>query len=675
MTTTQDIARILELRRIITAHDYNYYVLNRPEISDAEYDRLMQELIALESKYPETVTPDSPTQRVGSDLTKTFPTVRHLVPMISLSNTYNQGELTEFDRRVRELLEGASYDYICELKLDGVAISLIYEDGALIRGVTRGDGETGEDITPNIKTIRSVPLRLPEAMPLQGRIEIRGEALMFRNDFLEMNRRRAENGETVFANPRNATAGTLKLQDPREVARRPMKFFAYYIRMPDAGHNPVTHLEGLERLKFLQVPVVPEYRRCADIEEVFEYCRYLEKRRDDLPFEIDGAVIKVNNLRHQEILGSTAKSPRWAIAYKFKAQEAQTVIKDILLQVGRTGVIAPVAECEPVLLAGSTISRVTLHNEDFIREKDIRIGDTVIIEKGGDVIPKVTSVVTGKRPPKTVPFKFPKECPVCGAAISKTEGESAWRCDNPSCDAQIKRRIEHFCSRDAMDIASFGEAVIAMLVDRGLIRDAGDLYYLKYDDLVALERMGPKSAQNLMTAVEKSKTQSLERLIYGLGIRFVGEESAKDLARHFRTLDALLLATADELSQIPGIGERTAASIAGFFRNTENKKIIKKITDAGVNVSYRASGASSSEPTLSGKIFVLTGTLPNYARHELKRMIEERGGKVASTVSKNTDYLIAGSDPGSKLDKAKTLGIPVLDEESFLKLINSDKVS
>ena len=657
--------KVRSLRSLIDQHDYKYYVINQPDITDQEYDRLMRELIELETTHPEWITPDSPTQRVGSDLTKNFPTVLHLQPMMSLSNTYSKEELMEFDRRVEDILEGNKYEYVCELKFDGVAISLIYENGYLIRGVTRGDGEKGEDVTTNLKTIRSIPLRIDGTLSL----EVRGEVLMYRKDFLQMNQRRTEAGEAAFANPRNSSAGTLKIQDPKEVASRPLKFFSYYLRSLDSSSHFKSHFDSLKELEKLKFPVMKAYGLCKNIEQVFDFCKEWEAKRDTLPFDIDGVVVKVNLLRQQETLGATAKSPRWAIAYKFKAQQARTKVNGITLQVGRTGVVSPVAELEPVFLAGSTISRVTLHNEDFIREKDLRVGDTVVIEKGGDVIPKISEVLMEKRPPSSKRFSFPAKCPICSSELIKAEGESAWRCENIACDAQVKKRIEHFCSRNAMDIENLGEAVVAQLVDHHLVNDFSDLYFLTLEPLVELERMGQKSASNLISGIEKSKHRSLEKLIYALGIRFVGEESAKDLAKYFKTLNALIKADVDELLQIQGIGERTARSVVAFFKNPKNIAVVAKLIKAGINTKLTSSSTEQVAQTLAGKVFVLTGTLPTFSRDEAKKMIEDRGGKTSGSVSKKTDYVLAGDEAGSKLAKAKELGVVILDENGFAKML------
>lgn len=661
------INKVKSLRILIDQHDYQYYVMNQPVISDAEYDELMHELIELETKHPELVVPESPTQRVGSDLTKTFPTVRHLQPMMSLSNTYSKEELVEFDRRVGELLEGFQYEYVCELKFDGVAVSLIYENGFLVRGVTRGDGEKGEEVTVNLRTIRSIPLHISSTT----RLEVRGEVLMYRDDFIQMNQRRTEAGEAAFANPRNSSAGTLKILDSKEVASRPLKFFSYYLRSLEPRSNFKSHFESLKELEKLKFPVMKAYGLCKDINQVFDFCREWEEKRDTLPFDIDGAVIKVNNIKQQETLGATAKSPRWAIAYKFKAQQARTKVLGITLQVGRTGVVSPVAELEPVFLAGSTISRVTLHNEEFIKEKDIRIGDAVVIEKGGDVIPKISQVLVKKRPASAKQYTFPTYCPVCDSEIVKTEGESAWRCENIACDAQVKKRIEHFCSRDAMDIENLGEAVVAQLVDHHLIKDIADLYYLQLEPLTELERMGKKSASNLIDGIEKSKHRSLEKLIFALGIRFVGEESAKDLAKYFKTLHALMHANAEDLVRIQGIGQRTANSAVHFFKNVKNTAVIDKLIKAGVNTVLTSSSAIQAPQIFAGKTFVLTGSLPTYSRDDAKKMIEERGGKISGSVSKKTDFVLAGEEAGSKLTKAKELGVTIIDEREFMKMVEA----
>ncbi len=666
MTVESAEKEIARLRRVLDEHNYRYYVLNQPSIADEEFDRMMTRLIELENAHPSLITPESPSRRVGSDLTKNFPTVRHVQPMMSLSNSYDEQDLAEFDRRVRELLEGASYEYLCELKFDGVAISLIYERGRLVRGLTRGDGEQGEDVTPNLRTIRSIPLEIRK--PVAESFEVRGEVLMYRTDFQALNQRRIDAGEAPFANPRNSSAGTLKLQDPREVATRPLRFLSYYLRTLGRRESLASHEDGLHALEEMRFPVMKTARKCPSLDAVMDYCREWESKRNDLPFDIDGVVVKVNKLSQQEILGATAKSPRWAIAFKFKAQQVETRVTDIALQVGRTGTISPVAELEPVFLAGSTISRATLHNEDFIREKDIRVGDYVWIEKGGDVIPKVTQVIESKRPSSARPFQFPTTCPVCGHEI--TRDESSRRCENLSCDAQVKRRIEHYSSRHAMDIANLGEAVVAQLVDAGLIHDCADLYMLKKSALVELERMGDKSAQNLLDAIEDSKSRSLERLLFGLGIRFVGEESAKDLAAHFKSLEVIQQANEAELLAVDGVGEKMAGSIAAFFRNPDSKRVLAKLVRAGVATRYREDPqAAGIRQVFAGKTFVLTGTLPTLSREEASKWIEWRGGKVSGSVSKKTDFVLAGEDAGSKLAKARELGVTVIDEETFQRMM------
>ncbi len=662
----KDKETVAVLRKKIETLDYQYYVLNSPSISDEEYDGLLRELADLEAAHPELMSPDSPTQRVGSDLTKNFPTVRHIQPMMSLSNTYDESELKDFDRRVKSILDGENYEYVCELKFDGVAMSLIYKDGTLIRGVTRGDGDEGEEVTANLKTIRSIPLKIDN--PKYADVEIRGEVLMYRDEFIQMNARRAEAGEMTFVNPRNSSAGTLKLQDPREVALRPLKFFSYYLRELLPAKNIRSHFDSLNILKELRFPVMNVYQKCADIGEVFEFCKGWESKREELPFEIDGVVIKVNSFKQHDILGATAKSPRWAIAFKFKAQQVETRVKDITLQVGRTGIVSPVAELDPVFLAGSTISRVTIHNEDFIREKDIRIGDFVVIEKGGDVIPKIVRVVLKKRKKFTHPYLFPKACPICNSPISKVDGEAAWRCDNLSCAAQVKRRIEHFASRNAMDIENCGEAIVHQLVENKLIKDYADLYYLSKESLLSLERWGEKSSDNFLSGIEKSKKRSLEKLIFGLGIKFVGEESAKDLARRFKSLDQVMQASEEDLLQIEGIGERTAKSVGAFFSNKANRGVLQKLIRAGINVNH-ISDSVDKPPLLKGITFVLTGTLPTLGRGEAKKMIEDYGGKVSGSVSSKTNFLLSGEDAGSKLDKARELKVTIIDEEEFHKMI------
>ncbi len=660
--------RIEELRRLINKYDYEYYVLAQPSISDYEYDQLMKELEALEKAHPELITPDSPTQRVSGQPIKEFPTVQHRKPMLSLANTYNEMEFREFDQRVRQALPGETVEYVTELKIDGIAISLHYENGRFVRGVTRGDGLQGDDITPNLRTIRSIPLVVRNVQNVPEFFEVRGEIYMSKEAFVRLNREREEQGETLFANPRNAAAGSLKLQDPRIVAERGLNLFSYYIDADVPGFVRPTHFENLKLLQELGFPVNPHFRLCKSVDEVLDFVKEWEAKRDSLPYEIDGVVVKVNKLEQQERLGATAKSPRWAIAFKFKAQQAETLLEKITWQVGRTGIVTPVAELKPVPLAGTTVSRATLHNADEIRRKDIRERDWVFIEKGGDIIPKVVGVDLKKRPKDSKPAEIPKTCPVCGTELVQFEGEVAIRCPNLSCPAQIKRRIEHFASRGAMDIEGLGTALVEMLVDKGLIKDIADIYQLKKEEVAQLERMGEKSAQNLMEAIEKSKQQPLDRLIFALGIPYIGATAAKILAKHFKTLEALQNATKEELEQIDGIGEKMAESIVRYFKNEHNRRILKRLKQAGVKTELEED-ATVENPVLQGMTFVLTGTLPHLKREEAKALIEKYGGKVSSSVSKKTTYVLAGADPGSKLNKAQQLGIPIIDEATFLKMI------
>jgi DNA ligase (NAD+) len=664
------IKRIEELRELIHQHDYYYYVLNEPKISDREYDLLMQELIELENKYPFLITPDSPTQRVGGEPTKEFPVVVHEVPMLSLSNTYSIEDLYDFHRRVKEgLPEGEKIEYVTELKIDGVAISLKYRHGLFVQGVTRGDGTRGDDITNNLRTIRSLPLRLNFSEVKRKDfedIEVRGEIYMNRDDFEALNREREKLGEKLFANPRNATAGTLKLQDPKQVAERPLNLFCYYLRSNTKELE--TQYENLKILKSLGFKVNPHYRLCSTIEEVIDYCKEWEEKRDTLPYDIDGVVIKVNSLRQQEILGNVAKSPRWATAFKFEAKKAKTKLKAITLQVGRLGTITPVAELEPVFLSGTTVSRATLHNFEEIQRKDIRIGDTVIIEKGGDIIPKVVEVVLDERSSKSQPFEIPEKCPVCGTKLVNPPGEVAYYCPNYDCPEQVKQRLVNFASRGAMDIEGLGEAIVDKFVDLGFLYSPADIYRLKEkrDKLIKLEGFGEKSVDNLLKAIEESKNQPFERVLFALGIKHVGASVAKDLASHFKSIDELMKATPEELQQIPEIGETISQSIVEYFKDPKNLKLIEELKSFGLKFSTEKKVVSNK---LAGKTFVITGTLKSMTRNEAKELIEKYGGRTSDSVSSKTSYVIVGEDPGSKYDKAKKLKIPILSEEEFLKMI------
>jgi DNA ligase (NAD+) len=674
LTKEEAEQKILELRRQIEKHDYNYYVLASPVISDFEYDKLLKELERLEALHPDLLSPDSPTQRVGKDLTKEFGQVTHRFPMLSLANTYNEEELLDFDRRVREGLGGEEkVEYVVEYKIDGVSISITYINGLYHRAATRGDGVTGEEVTANIKTIKAVPVKLAPVKNAKYSlkdIEVRGEVFMEIEDFQKMNDERSLRGEKLFANPRNASAGAIKLLDPRIVAKRPLNIFVYYLLSGTDKFE--THYENLMLLKELGFKVNPESRLCGSISQALEVCRILEEKRDSLPYEIDGAVIKVNSLRQQAILGSIAKSPRWAVAYKFKPKQAFTILRKITWQVGRTGAITPVAELDPVFLAGSTISRATLHNIDEISRKDIREGDTVVIEKGGDVIPKVVSVITEKRPDESVKTEPPLNCPRCGSLLYKPEGEVAIYCENSECPDQVKGRLEHFASRGAMDIEGLGEALIGLLVDLGFIKTFADIYSLKdkREDLINLERMGEKSVDNLLAAIGKSKEQPFAKSLYALGIRYVGAGAARKISESLLTIDAVMKAEEEEILAVHEIGPSISASIKKYFSDEHNIHIINRLKEAGLKFETEKL-SESLDLKLAGKTFVLTGTLSRFTRDEASEKITALGGKVTSSVSKNTTYVIAGENAGSKLEKAKGLGVGILSEDDFLNLISN----
>ena len=668
--------RIERLREEIREHDHRYYVLAQPVISDQEYDALMKELEKLEADNPGLITPNSPTQRVGADLTKEFKPVTHLIPMLSLANTYNEDELYDFDRRVREgLPEGEKIEYVVEPKIDGASVSLHYIDGYLVTAATRGDGTVGEEITTNVKTIRSVPLKLKlnSSLPYSFKdIEVRGEIFMKLKDFEKLNKEREEKGEKLFANPRNSSAGTLKLQDPKIVAKRPLNIFTYILISLLEEYE--SQFENLQILKKLGFNVNPEYKLCKNIDEVINACRKLEEKRHSLEYEVDGAVIKVNSLKQQRILGNIAKSPRWAVAFKFKAKQAFTILNKITWQVGRIGTITPVAELDPVFLAGSTISRATLHNIDEIRRKDIREGDKVVIEKGGDVIPKVVSVILEERPKNSRPTQPPKKCPVCKSALYKPPDEVAYYCENTECPAQIKGRLEHFAARGAMDIEGLGTALINLFVEMELLHTYADIYDLKNkrDKLIAIERLGEKSVDNLLSAIEESKKQQFAKVLFALGIRYVGAGAAKKLADHFNSIDELISADEEKIEEVHEIGPSISTSVIKFFSDQHNKKIIERLKKQGLNFSSEK--RSVKQNFFTNKTFVLTGTLSSQSREEAGDKIMMFGGKVTSSVSKNTDYLIVGENAGSKLDKAKKLGVAVLEENDFIKhLEEADK--
>lgn len=658
------------LREKIRHHDYLYYVLDQPEISDAEYDELMRQLLELEGAFPELVTPDSPSQRVGGGVLEDFGKIEHRFPMLSLANAYNEEDLRSFDRRVRSLLPGETVEYVVELKIDGLSIGLEYRDGLFVRGATRGDGEVGEDVTENLKTVKSLPLRLREPEPGQGPsgfptvLEVRGEIYMSKAAFEDLNAQRERQGEPLFANPRNAAAGSLRQLDPRITADRKLDSFIYQIRYVE-GIETATHWQALTVLGQLGFKVNQERRIFPDIEGVIHFCWQEQERRSSLPYEIDGLVIKVNSLDQQERLGTTAKSPRWALAYKFPAERVTTRVLDIIVQVGRTGTLTPTALLEPVRVAGSTVSRATLHNEDIIREKDVRIGDTVILQKAGDVIPEVVEVVKEKRSGQEKEFIMPTRCPVCGAEVVRLPGEAASRCTGVACPAQIREGLLHFASRDAMNIEGLGPAIIDQLLAAGLVHDPGDLYHLTLDQLLSLERMGQKSAANLLAAIERSRSGSLSRLLYALGIRYVGERVAQVLVNHFGSLEALSQATVEQLTAVSEIGEKIAQSVAAFFRQEQTKDLLDRLARAGINPR-----AEERPPgPLSGMSIVLTGTLSRLGRKEAEELISRLGGRPASSVSKNTTLVVAGEKPGSKLERARELGIKVLSEEEFLELV------
>jgi DNA ligase (NAD+) len=659
--------RILELRELLEKYNYEYHVLDKPSVPDAEYDQLMKELIELENNHPELHDEHSPTSRVGGAVLDFFEKVEHTVPMLSLGNAFNDQDLRDFDRRVRDGV-GDNVTYVAELKIDGLAVSLLYEDGRFIRGATRGDGTIGEDITNNLKTIRSIPFKLKDPVML----EVRGEAFMPKKSFQKLNAHREEEGQELFANPRNAAAGSLRQLDPKIAASRNLDIFLYGVGKLD-GHSVDSHDESLTYLSHLGFKTNPEWKKCDNIDEVIEYVNGWQEKRPDLPYEIDGIVIKVNSLYQQEELGFTAKNPRWAIAYKFPAEEVVTKLEGIELNVGRTGVVTPTALLQPVLVAGTTVKRASLHNEDLIREKDIKIGDYVVVKKAGDIIPEVVNVITERRTGEETDFNMPTECPECESKLERLDGEVALRCLNPQCPAQIREGFIHFVSRNAMNIDGLGEKVVAQLFKEKLIDNVADLYKLERGKLLELERMGEKSADNLLAAIEKSKENSLERLLFGLGIRHVGAKAAKTIAQRFETMEALMAATKEELLEVEEIGEKMADSIQLYFSKPEVKELMEELQSLGVNMTYKGPKLVKVEDLdtpFAGKTVVLTGKLSILTRNEAKEKLERLGAKVTGSVSKNTDMLIAGEDAGSKLDKAKKLGIDVWDEQQLVDELN-----
>ncbi|MCD6472689.1 NAD-dependent DNA ligase LigA [Candidatus Aerophobetes bacterium] len=664
--------KVEELREKIYYHNYKYYVENNPDISDYEYDQLIKQLKELEEQYPSLKSSTSPTQRVGGIPVEGFPTVEHSIPMLSLENTYSKEEIVEFEGRLHRQLPGENFEYVVELKIDGVSISLIYEDGELVRGSTRGDGRRGDEITANLKTIHTIPLRLRKKV--RGRIEVRGEVYMTKSGFLKVNREREKEKKPLFANPRNAAAGSLKLLNPRVTSQRPLDNFIYLLADSTKIEIPPTHLECLEKLKEWGFKVDAHAKLCLNIREVIDYCDTWANKKEDLDYEVDGMVIKVNRIDQQFRLGSTTKNPRWAIAYKFQAKQATTKIRNIIVQVGRTGAITPVALLEPTFLAGTTITRATLHNEDEIKRKDIRIGDTVIIEKGGDIIPQVVKVIKGKRKGIEKKFSMPVRCPVCGAKVVRLEDEAVARCIGSSCPAQLKEKIAHYAQRTAMNIEGLGDKLIEQLVDKGFVYDIADLYKLDLSTFSSLERMGEKSSKNLLHQIEESKNRPFARLIFALGIRYVGIRGARILSDNFSSIDELSKVKKENLEAIPEIGPRTAQSIVLFFKEEKNKELLEKLKKLGVWMEKSREASEEVKKTLlSGKRFVFTGSLEHFTREEAKSIVERLGGRAVSNVSKNVNYVVIGKNPGSKYEKAKRLGLDILTEKEFDETIKGLK--
>lgn len=651
-----------ELREELRRHERLYYVLDRPEVSDAEYDALVKRLRAIEEARPDLVTPDSPTQRVGGAPVDSLAAVRHELPLLSLDNAYSPEDVADWLKRVTERLDGREPEVVCELKIDGLSVSLVYEEGELVRAATRGDGATGEDVTPNVRTIRTLPLRLAEGAPRL--VEVRGEVYFPRPAFEALNRAREEEGEPLFANPRNAAAGSLRLLDSRETARRRLSAFLYSVARWEGKGEPVTQEGTLAALESLGFPVNPYRVKVQGLAGIEAFLSEWRERRHALPFETDGVVLKVDARADQQRLGSTAKAPRWAVAYKFPPEEATTRVTAIVVQVGRTGVLTPVAEFEPVALAGSTVRRATLHNYEDLSRKDVRVGDTVAVEKAGDVIPRVTRVLLDRRPEGAVPFEMPSACPACGEAVVREEGVVAVRCVNASCPAQVKESIRHFVRRKAMDIEGLGDERIEQLLEARLLSGIASIYSLKAGELAPLPRWGEKSAANLLSEVERSREAGLARLLFGLGVREVGEKTAKVLARRFGAIDELAAAGEEELQAVPEIGPETAASIVRWFASPANRRLLEQLREAGVRMT-QSQAAAPGEGPLAGKVFVLTGTMKGRSRDEATAAIESAGGKVSSSVSRKTTAVIAGEEPGSKLEKAKTLGVAVWTEEDL----------
>jgi DNA ligase (NAD+) len=670
-SSTKDLEKKLEaLRQKISHHEYLYYVIDNPELSDAEFDKLMQQLKDLEAAHPELITPDSPTQRVGGKPREGFVKVSHSSPMLSLDNTYSEEELRDWERRVHELSGRNEVDYVCELKLDGMSLALIYEDGKLVRGITRGDGSIGEDVTLNVRTVRSVPLSIPKEKlkkaGIPANFEVRGELLMPLASFKKMNEEREAKGLSVFANPRNATAGTVRQLESKVTAERRLDYFTYML-LENGRTYFDRHSKTLDALDAAGFKVNQSRKLVHNIDEAWAFIQQWEAKRDSLPYEIDGIVTKVDRVALQDELGFTGKAPRWAIAYKYAARAGITKLEDIRVQVGRTGKLTPVAMLAPVLIGGTTVRNATLHNMDEIERLGVKIGDWVQVERGGDVIPKVAKVIDDKDHPRgTRVFEMPEKCPVCGTKVVRTEGEVDYRCVNANCPAKLRETILHFASRGIMNIDGMGDALVNQLTDRGLVKNVADIYKLTKADLLSLERMGDKSAENILREIESSKKLPLERVIYGLGIRMVGERTAQFLAEHFGSMEALETAGAEELQNVNEVGPRIAESIVEFFGIAANRKLVERLRNAGLTLTGKKKQRGTK---LAGKTFVLTGTLAHFTRDEAKKMIEDAGGKVTGSVSKKTDYVVAGADAGSKLDKAKELGVNVIDEKEMKSIV------
>lgn len=660
--------RIEELRKLIEYHNYRYYVLDSPEISDEEYDKLFKELVELEEKYPEFKSDVSPTRRVGAPPLKEFKTIKHTIPMLSLDNAFNDEDLINFEKRIKRILGDIEIDYVVEPKFDGLSISLLYRNGELEYGATRGNGVEGEDVTLNLKTIKTIPLTI-ENPPLL--LEVRGEVIMFKKDFEELNKIREENDEPLFANPRNAAAGSVRQLDSKITKERKLHFFAYYISRVE-GIEFKKHSDFLKYLEEKRFKVPPDYSIVNGIKKAIEKCLWYQNRRNEYPFDMDGSVIKVNDLNYHKILGETTHAPRWAIAYKFPAEEKETIVRDIIVQVGRTGKLTPVAILDPVFLSGSTVSRATLHNEDEIKRLGIKIFDHVIVRKAGSVIPEIVTVLKEKRTGNEKDFSFPENCPVCGEEVIRLSGEVDYRCTNASCPAQIKGRILHFVSRDAMDIENIGESLVDQLVDKKIVKDIADLFYLEFKDLINLERMGEKLANKILKNIQNAKDRPLSRVLYGLGIFHVGKHIAQLLTKRYKDIEDFYSLKPKDYMEIEGIGPEIAQSLYLFFKEDKNRKLIEKLKNAGVNLKEKEEELEKEGP-LKGKKIIFTGSLETMSRKEVEELVKNSGGEVASTISKNIDYVVVGKDPGSKLDKAKKLNLKIINEDDFIEMIKGEK--